>query len=46
MLDGFNEARNGVPVKISLLNQNNEESKVMEMTFDTENSSAVAFSSI
>ena len=43
VLDGFNEARNGVPVKISLLNQNNEESKVMEMTFDTENSSAVAF---
>ncbi len=43
VIDGFNEARNGVPVRISLLNQRSEESKAMDMTFNTENSSAVAF---
>mgnify|MGYP005914747747 CR=1 FL=1 len=43
VLDGFNEARNEVPVRISLLNQSNEASKSVEMTFNTENSGPVAF---
>ena len=43
VLDGFNEARSSVPVKISLLNQSNETSKALELTFDTENSGPVAF---
>ena len=43
VLDGFNEARNNVPVRVSLLNQSNEASKAMEFTFNTQDSGPVAF---
>lgn len=43
VLDGFNEARKDVPVRVSLLNQANEASKAIELTFNTQNSAPVAF---
>ena len=43
VLDGFNTRQENVPVRVSLLNQANEESKAMEFTFNTEDSAPVAF---
>ena len=35
MLDGFNQACENVPVKVSFLDKNEQESKVMHFTFNT-----------
>ena len=43
MLVGFNEAIKGVKAQVTLCNRNNVESEPIEVTFDTENSGAVAF---
>lgn len=43
VLDGFNEARQGVPAHVSFVNERNEESKSIELTFDTQESAAYAF---
>ena len=42
-MDGFNEARQHVPARISLVNSRNEESEPIEVTFDTEDSAPYAF---
>ena len=43
MVVGFNEAIKGVKAQVTLCNRNNVESEPIEVTFDTENSGAVAF---
>lgn len=43
MLDGFNEAEKGVPVSLSLVDRNGNESEAIQMTFDTEESAPYAF---
>ncbi len=42
-LVGFNEAMKGVKAQVTLCDRNNVESEPIEVTFDTENSGAVAF---
>ena len=43
VLPGFNEARQGVPAKVTLCDRNNVESIPLEVTFDTKDSGPVAF---
>ncbi|WP_176555014.1 DUF4959 domain-containing protein [Butyricimonas sp. Marseille-P3923] len=42
-LVGFNEAQRNIPVQVSFFNHKLEESKTMELAFDTEDSAPVAF---
>lgn len=43
IIEGFNEARKGVPAQVTLVNRRNEESSAIEVSFDTENSAPYAF---
>lgn len=43
VLDGFNEARQGVKAQVFLCDHNNVESEAVEVTFNTEDSGPVAF---
>ncbi len=43
LLDGFNTAQNSVPVRISFLDRNDNESEVRDMTFSTLSSSLYTF---
>ena len=43
MLDGFNQACENVPVKVSFLDKNEQESKVMHFTFNTRPSALYTF---
>lgn len=42
-VDGFNEARQNVPARITFVNNRNEESEPISMTFDTQDSAPYAF---
>ncbi|WP_270543424.1 DUF4959 domain-containing protein [Butyricimonas paravirosa] len=43
ILDGFNQVHENVPVKVSFLDKNEQESKVMNFTFDTRPSALYSF---
>lgn len=43
ILDGFNAAEKNVPARISFVNERNEESQAVEVTFDTQESATYAF---
>ncbi|KIO45200.1 MULTISPECIES: DUF4959 domain-containing protein [Sanguibacteroides] len=43
LIDGFNEARQKVSARVSLVNNRNEESAPFEVTFDTQDSAPYAF---
>ena len=43
VLDGFNQVHENVPVKVSFLDKNEQESKVMNFTFDTRPSALYSF---
>ena len=43
LMDGFNEARQYVPARITFVNNRNEESEPICMTFDTQDSAPYAF---
>lgn len=43
ILDGFNQAHENVPVKVSFLDKNEQESKVMNFTFNTRPSALYTF---
>lgn len=43
VIDGFNEATKNVPARVSLVDCNNNESRSLDVTFDTEESSTYAF---
>ncbi|WP_065219300.1 MULTISPECIES: DUF4959 domain-containing protein [Butyricimonas] len=43
LLDGFNESRKGVPVKVSYLDRSRNESEALELTFDTQDSAPYIF---
>ena len=43
VLNGFNEARKGIPVQVTLCDRNDVESAPMYFTFDTEDSGPISF---
>lgn len=43
LVDGFNEARQNVPARITFVNNSNEESAPLNVTFDTQDSAPYAF---
>ena len=43
LLDGFNEAKSGIPVRISYQDRFRNESEALELTFDTEDSAPYTF---
>lgn len=43
VIDGFNESEKNVPARVSLIDRNNNESKAIDVVFDTEESAACSF---